>query len=79
MYSTIFPEIYCSTEWRGFDLKSSFHIMFKTYKDKKKMQLLGKSHQNFEEIRNDVSVYEQKPIKIDDFNEAEKKRNQRAR
>ena len=53
--------------------------MFKTYKDKKKMQLLGKSHQNFEEIRNDVSVYEQKPIKIDDFNEAEKKRNQRAR
>ena len=43
------------------------------------MQLLGKSHQNFEEIRNDVSVYEQKPIKIDDINEAEKKRNQRAR
>ena len=29
-YSNIFPEIYCSTERRGFDLKTSFHVMFKT-------------------------------------------------
>ena len=45
----------------------------KHIRTKIKMQLLGKSHQNFEEIRNDVWVYEQKPIKIDDFNKAEKK------
>ena len=30
VYSNVFPEIYCSTEKRGFDLKSNFHIMFKT-------------------------------------------------
>ena len=35
VYSNVFPEIYCSTEKRGFDLKSNFHITFKTYKDKK--------------------------------------------
>ena len=29
-YSNVLPEIYCSTEKRGFDLKSSFHIIFKT-------------------------------------------------
>ena len=47
--------------------------MFKTYKRKKKMKLLGKSPKNYEEISNDVLVYEQKPIKIDNFNEAEQK------
>ena len=35
IYSNVFPEIYSSTERRGFTLKSTFHIMFKTYKDKK--------------------------------------------
>ena len=35
IYSNVFPEIYSSTEHRGFTLKSTFHIMFKTYKDKK--------------------------------------------
>ena len=37
------------------------------------MKLLGKSPKNYEEISNDVLVYEQKPIKIDNFNEAEQK------
>ena len=73
VYSNVFPEIYYSTEQREFDLKSSFHIMFKTYKRKKKMKLLGKIPKNYEEISNDVLVYEQKPIKIDNFNEAEQK------
>ena len=36
VYSNIFTEIYCSIELREFDLKGSFHIMFKTYKDKKR-------------------------------------------
>ena len=39
VYSNVFPEIYCSTEKRGFDLKSNFHITFKTYKDKKNWKL----------------------------------------
>ena len=34
-YSNVFPQIYCATERRGFDLKSTFHIAFKAYKDKK--------------------------------------------
>ena len=28
IYSNDFPEIYCSTEKHGFDLKSNFHIIF---------------------------------------------------
>ena len=35
IYSNVFPEIYCATERRGFDLKRTFHIVFKAYKDKK--------------------------------------------
>ena len=37
------------------------------------MKLLGESPKNYEEISNDVLVCKQKPIKIDDFNEAEQK------
>ena len=32
--SNVYPKIHCSTEKRGFVLKSNFHIIFKTYKDK---------------------------------------------
>ena len=73
VYSNVFPEIYCSTERRGFDLKSTFHIIFKTYKDKKKLESLGKKPKNYEDICNETCVYEQKPVKINDFNEAEEK------
>ena len=37
VYSNVFPEIYYSTEKRGFDLKSNFHIISKTYKNKKQL------------------------------------------
>ena len=70
--SNLFPEIYCSTKRRGFDLKSTFYIIFKTYKDKKN-ECLGKNLQNYENVCDEKSVYEQKPLKIDDFNEAEEK------
>ena len=40
VYSNVFPEVYCSPEKRGFDLKSYFHIIFKTYKDKKNWKVL---------------------------------------
>ena len=35
VYSNVFPDIYCSMEKQGFDLKNNFHIIFKTCKDKK--------------------------------------------
>ena len=65
-YSNVFPEIYCATEKRGFDLKSTF------YKDKK-IEQFGKNPQNYKNAYAETSVFEQKPIKIDDFNEAEEK------
>ena len=34
---------------------------------------MGKNPQNYESVYNETSVYEQKPIKTDDFNEAEEK------
>ena len=74
MYSNVFPEIYCSTEQCGFDLKSNFHIIFKTYKDKKKLEVSpGNNPNNYEEIMNKTSVYEHKPIKVDNLNEIEEK------
>ena len=33
VYSNVFPKIYCATERKGFDLKSTFHIVFKAYKN----------------------------------------------
>ena len=73
-YSNVFPEIYCSTERRSFDLKSNFHIIFKMYKDQKKLEIsLAKNLENYETIRNETSVFKQKPIKIDNFKEIEEK------
>ena len=37
VYSKVFPDIYCSTEKGGFDLKSNFDIIFKTCKDKNQL------------------------------------------
>ena len=76
-YSNLFPEIYRSTERRGFTLKSTFHIMFKTYKDKKNIEILGKNPNDYESVRDETHVYEQKPIKIVEFDES--KRSKRAR
>ena len=74
IYSNAFPEIYCSTEKRGFDLKSNFHIIFKTYKDKKQLESsLGKNPENYENIHKETNIYDQKPVSIDDFNEVEEK------
>ena len=72
VYLNVFPEIYCSTENRSFDLKSNFHIIFKTYKDKKQLESsMGNNPINYESIRKETNIYEQKPINIDDFNESE--------
>ena len=34
VYLHVFSEIYATSEKRDIDLKSSFHILFKTYRDK---------------------------------------------
>ena len=47
--------------------------MFKTYRDKKNIDSLGKNPHNYESVCNETSVYEQKPTKIDDFKDAEEK------
>ena len=38
VYSHVFPEVYTTSEKRGFDLKSNFHILFKSYRDKQLMR-----------------------------------------
>ena len=75
IYFNAFTEIYCSTEKRGFDLKSNFHIVFKKYKEKEQLQSsLGKDPENYENIRKKTNIYEKNPLIIDDFNEVQKKR-----
>ena len=45
--------------------------MLKTYKDKMQMRAMVKNPINYENIRKETNIYEQKPTKIDDFNDAE--------
>ena len=73
VYSNVFPEIYCETKKRGFDLKSNFHTIFKAYKQKKKSWevSLGKNTEKYGSRRNETNIYEQKPINVDEFNDVE--------
>ena len=71
VYSNVYPEIYGSMEKRSFDLKINFHITFKIYKDKIQMCFMGENPNNYESIRKETNIYEQKPIKIDEFNNLE--------
>ena len=55
-------------------MRSNFHIIFRTYKDKKQLESsLRKNPENYESICNETYTYEQKPINVDDFNEVEEK------
>ena len=70
VYWHVFPVVYTTSERRGFDLKSNFHILFKTYRDKQIMQQqsLAKNQANYEnEQPKETNENEQKPIK--NFNE----------
>ena len=76
MYSHVFPEGYTTLEKRGFDLKSNFHIMFNTYRDKMMMrqQSLAKNPVNYEteQQQNETCQFDQKPIKnFDEFSDSE--------
>ena len=65
VYSHVFPEVYTVTEKRGVDLKSNFHVMFKTYRDKMmlRQQATAKNIENYEKERQDTCEFEQKLVK----------------
>ena len=72
IYAHVFPEIHSTTEKHGIDLKSNFHILFKSYRDK----MILRQHQqitntknaaNFEQKREETSEFDQKPV--NKFNE----------
>ena len=74
VYSHIFPEVYTTSERRGFDLKSNFHILFKSHRDKQLMRqhATAKNLSKYEDVKKEANEYEQKPIKnFDSFNDQE--------
>ena len=57
-----------------FRFESIFHIIFKTYKGKKQLEIsLRKNPDNYETIRDYTSVFEQKAVKVDDFKKQSEK------
>ena len=77
VYSHVFFEVYTTSERRSFDLKSNFHILFKTYHDKQIMrqQSLTKNQANYEnEQPKETHENEQKTIKnFNEFSDNEEK------
>ena len=74
VYSHVFPEVYTAPEKRGFNLKSNFHIMFKSYRNKMmiQQQTLAKNPVNYENEHKETREFEQKPIKnFDEFSDSE--------
>ena len=79
IYSHIFPEIYTTSEKRGVDLKSNFHILFKSYCDKMLMQqqLIAKNPSNQNEKEN-VQIQSNVIAKSNDLlNDAKKRENKK--
>ena len=72
VYSIVYPDIYCSSKKRGYDLRSEYLTAFKEYKDRIKDESLRKNAKIYEERKNS-NEFEQKSIKIDDFAEEEEK------
>ena len=66
MFTQTFSQKFTApTEKRGFDLKSNFHIILKTYTDKKQLESsMRKNPVNYESIRKEKNIYQQKPINI---------------
>ena len=63
-------------EKRGIDLKSNFHILFKTYKDKQmlRQQHLAKQPINYAVEHPETCEFEQKPIlRFDEFTDEEER------
>ena len=76
VYSHVFPEIYTTSEKRGFDLKSNFHILFKAYRDKMliRQQSTAENPANYDlQNQKETSEFDQKLIKnFDQFSYTEK-------
>ena len=75
VYSHVFPEIYTASEKRQFDLKSNFHIIFKSYHDKILVRQTAKQQPDYQ---NNIErfEYEQKPIKnFDAITDEEEEKN----
>ena len=50
------------------------NVIFKTYKDRKNLcESFGKNPHNYDNVREETHINQQKPIKIGGFNEAEEK------
>ena len=77
VYSHVFPEVYTTSEKRGFDLKSNFHILFKAYCDKMLMrqQSTAKNPANYEvQNQTETCEFDQKPIKnFNQFSDSEER------
>ena len=75
VYSHVFPEIYSTSEKRGIDLRSNFHIMFKVYRDKlmmRQQQLAKQPINDADNEKHEQCEFEQKPIKnFDEFSDGE--------
>ena len=75
VYLHVFPEVYTTSEKRGFDMKSNFHILFKAYRDKMLMrqQSTAKNPASYE-MQNETWNFDQKPIKnFDQFSNGEER------
>ena len=73
VYSHVFPEVYTTSEKRGFNMKNNFHILFKAYRDKMLMreQLTAKNPANYD-IQKETCNFDQKPTKnFDQFSDRE--------
>ena len=75
IYWHVFPELYTTSEKRGFDMKSNFHILFKAYRDKMLMrqQSTAKNPANYE-LQKETCDFDQKPIKnFDQFSDSKER------
>ena len=77
VYSHVFPEVYTTSEKRGFDLKSNFHILFKAYRDKilMRQQSTTKNPATYEvQNQKETCEFDQKQIKnFDQFSDSEER------
>ena len=77
VYSHVFPEVYTTSEKRGFDLKSNFHILFKAYRDKMLMrqQSTAKNPATYEvQNQKETCEFDQKSIKnFDQFSDSKER------
>ena len=67
VYPSTYPDIYCATEQRGFNIKAHSTLFIRTIKIKTSNNI-SENPQNFAVERQNSFENEQKPAKIDDFN-----------